>query len=1054
MFKPVETDVSFPKLEEEVLAFWREQRTFEKSLKWRKGAQEYVFYDGPPFATGLPHYGHLLPGTMKDIIPRYQTMKGRYVPRRFGWDTHGLPVENEIEKKLNLETKRDIENFGIDRFNEECRSIVLRYVSEWEKTVERMGRWVDFKNAYLTMDLSYMESIMWVFRQLWDKGLIYRSFKILPYCPRCATPLSNFETNQGYKEVADPAITVRFALEGRERTYILAWTTTPWTLPSNMALAVGEEIRYVEVIDGEERFILAKDRLAAYYKKPEECTIAREFLGSELVGLSYEPLFPWFADKKQPAPGKGPEGHSGAFRVIAADFVSTEDGTGVVHIAPGFGEDDARVGRESGIPAVCPMDDEGRFTSEVPDYAGLFVKDADKAIIERLKNERKLIKREQYVHNYPHCWRCDSPLIYRAISSWFVNIDKIKSEMLAANERINWTPAHLKHGRFGKWLEGARDWAISRNRYWGMPIPVWSCEDPACGYDVCTGSVKELEALTGQKVTDLHKHHVDKLTARCPKCGKTLRRTPEVLDCWFESGSMPYAQAHYPFENKERFESTFPADFIAESLDQTRGWFYTLVVLAAALFKDTAFKNVVVTGLVLAEDGKKMSKRLRNYPEVSEIFEHYGADALRLYLMNSALVKAEELNFSKQGVKEVLRAFHLPLWNSYSFFVTYANIDGWDPKRDTVPLTSITNPLDRWILSATEHLVTEVSTQLDCYDLQRSITPLFRFLDELTNWYIRRSRRRFWKGTLDDEKKGAYTTLYRVLTRFAQVVAPCAPFISETIWRGLRSSDMPESVHLSDYPQADASLRDEALEQEMALAMRAVSMGRALRNQHKIRVRQPLPAIHLVTSDERERGVLSRLGEILVEELNVKKVVFGEKEEDLVTLSAKANYKTLGARLGKEMKAAAALIEKMTTADLARLRSEGSLTITEGAFSLTLAAEDVLINRSEKEGLFVMNEGTLTVALDHTMSCELELEGLAREIVHQLQSLRKESGFEVTDRIEVSYDGDPRIGEAFTRFGEYIAGEVLAVSCKPGCQGNPETVDFDGIAARLEVRRV
>ncbi|HPH03122.1 MAG TPA: isoleucine--tRNA ligase [Spirochaetota bacterium] len=1053
MFKPVDTDVSFPKLEEEVLAFWREHQTFEKSLEWRKGAPEYSFYDGPPFATGLPHYGHILPGTMKDIIPRYQTMKGRYVPRRFGWDTHGLPVENEIEKKLDLKTKRDIENFGIDRFNEECRSIVLRYVGEWEKTVERMGRWVDFKNAYITMDLSYMESIMWVFRQLWDKGLIYRSFKILPYCPRCATPLSNFETNQGYKEVADPAITVRFALEGRERTYILAWTTTPWTLPSNMALAVGAEIRYVEVVDGEDRFILAKDRLSAYYKKPEECTIAREFPGSDLVGLTYEPIFPWFADKKNPDPNDGPNAHRGAFRVISGDFVSTEDGTGIVHIAPGFGEDDARVGRENGIPAVCPMDDEGRFTSDVPDYAGQFVKDADKAIIDRLKAERKLIKRDQYVHNYPHCWRCDSPLVYRAISSWFVNIDKIKDDMLAANERINWTPAHLKHGRFGKWLEGARDWAISRNRYWGAPIPVWTCEDPACGHDVCVGSVEELEKLSGQKVTDLHKHHVDKLTGACPKCGKTLRRTPEVLDCWFESGAMPYAQAHYPFENKERFEATFPADFIAESLDQTRGWFYTLVVLAAALFKDTSFKNVVVTGLVLAEDGKKMSKRLRNYPEVSEIFDSFGADALRIYLMNSALVKAEELNFSGHGVKEVLRAFHLPLWNSYSFFVTYANVDGWDPARDAVPLASITNPLDRWILSATERLVGEVNEQMDRYDLQRSITPLMGFLDELTNWYIRRSRRRFWKGTLDNEKKGAYTTLYRVLTRLSQVIAPFTPFISEAIWRGLRSDAMSESVHLTDYPQADASLRDEALEQEMALAMRAVSMGRALRNQHKIKVRQPLPAIHLVTSDERERGILTRLGDILVEELNVKNVVFGEKEEDLVTLSAKANFKTLGAKLGKDMKAAAALIEKMTTADLGRLRAEGALTIQEGAFSASLSVEDVLINRSEKDGLFVMNEGTLTVAMDHTLTPELELEGLARDLVHQIQSIRKESGFDVTDRIAVRYDGDPKVADAFQRFGEYIAGEVLAVSCTAGCSVELEAVDFDGIRARLEINK-
>ncbi|MDR2734900.1 MAG: isoleucine--tRNA ligase [Spirochaetota bacterium] len=1067
MFKPVPSDVSFPKLEEEILAFWRERQTFEKSLALRAGsppssspsvaarganllfAGEYVFYDGPPFATGLPHYGHLLPGTVKDIIPRYQTMKGRYVPRRFGWDTHGLPVENEIEKKLNLHTKRDIENYGIARFNEECQSIVLRYVREWEKTVERSGRWVDFKNAYRTMELGYMESILWVFRQLWDKGLIYRGFKILPYCPRCATPLSNFETNQGYREVADPAITVRFALQDEDAS-ILAWTTTPWTLPSNMGLAVGEVITYALVEDADGRFILARDRLAAYYKSETQYKVVREFQGAELVGREYVPLFPYFADKKS----------EGAFRVIAGDFVSTEDGTGIVHIAPGFGEDDARVGLAFGIPAVCPMDDEGRFTSEVVDYAGVFVKDADRAIIQRLKKERKLIKQDQYTHNYPHCWRCDSPLLYRAVSSWFVSIEKIKADMLAANERVVWIPAHLKHGRFGKWLEGARDWAISRNRYWGSPIPVWVCERAECGHSVCVGSIEELERFSGQKVTNLHKHHVDALAWKCPQCGAVMRRTPEVLDCWFESGAMPYAQAHYPFENKERFEATFPADFIAESLDQTRGWFYTLIVLAAALFKDTAFKNVVVTGLVLAEDGQKMSKHLRNYPEVSEILNDFGADALRLYLMNSALVKAEELKFSAGGVKEILRAFHLPLWNSYSFFATYAIVDNWDPERDAIPLSAVTHPLDRWILSAVQRLTMDMDASLEAYDLQRAIPPMLSFLDALTNWYIRRSRRRFWRSAsddasaqgLDDEKKGAYTTLYHVLTRFAQIAAPITPFISEAIWQGLRAGDMPESVHLCDYPGAIAELRAPDLEAEMALAMRTVSMGRALRSQRKIKVRQPLAAIHLVTSDANERAILARLEDILCEELNVKRVIFGEREEELVTLSAKANFKTLGARLGKDMKRAAGLIEKMGSAELAELRARGSFRLTDSDLCIAIGVDDVLVHRSEREGLVVMNEGTLTIALDSTQSEELELEGLARDLVHQIQIIRKESGFAITDRIRVYYAGDERVSAAFERFGAYIKSEVLALDMQLGANSG-ETYSFDGVDACLAVER-
>ena len=599
MFKPVSGQANFAAMEEETLKFWEENHTFEKSLENRRGAPEFIFYDGPPFATGLPHYGHLLAGTIKDVVPRYQTMRGKFCDRTFGWDCHGLPVEYEMEKELKLSGKKEIENYGIDKFNEACRGIVLRYTAEWETIVKRMGRWVDFRNGYRTMDRNYMESIWWVFKQLWDAGLIYEGYKILPYCPRCSTPLSNFEANQGYMEVDDPAITIRFKADGLENTYFLAWTTTPWTLPSNMALAAGPDIDYVKVKDGDEFYIMAEARLSAYYKKnlPE---IVERCKGSDLKGMTYEPLFDYFAEKKA----------QGAFRVITADYVSTEDGTGIVHIAPGFGEDDAIAGKANNIPDVCPIDDECKFTKEISDYAGIYVKDADKEIIRRLKEEGKLIHRGTIKHNYPHCWRDDSPLIYKAVSTWFVRIDRIKERMLNSNAQMSWVPEHIKEGRFGKWLENARDWAISRNRYWGCPLPIWRNKET--GEAVCVGSVAELEQLTGRKFEDIHKHYVDNVEIKTAN-GTILKRVPEVLDCWFESGSMPYAQKHYPFANKERFEANFPADFIAEGQDQTRGWFYTLTVLSSALFGQPPAKHVVVNGMILAENGQKMSKRTRTW---------------------------------------------------------------------------------------------------------------------------------------------------------------------------------------------------------------------------------------------------------------------------------------------------------------------------------------------------------------------------------------------------------------------------------------------------------
>lgn len=1020
MYKPVDSKLSFPNMEEGILEFWQKHKIFEKSIQQREGCEEYVFYDGPPFATGLPHFGHFVPGTIKDIIPRYKAMRGKKVERRFGWDCHGLPVEYEMEKELGISGKRQIEEYGIARFNEACRSIVLRYTAEWRSVITRLGRWVDFDNDYKTMEPDYMESIWWIMQELWKRELLYEGFYILPYCPRCSTALSNFELNLGgYQDVQDPSITVKFKLLNEESTYFLAWTTTPWTLPSNLALALGPEIEYVKVADGQEFYIVAKERLETYYKNPQDYKVVQEYRGKELAGLEYEPLFPYFASLRE----------RGAFRTHVADYVSIEEGTGIVHTAPGFGEDDYALLKGSDVPTVCPVDAEARFTEEVTDYQGLFVKEADKRIVKDLKARGVVVHHSSYLHAYPHCWRCTSPLIYRAISSWFVNIQKIKASMLSANSRIFWVPGHIRDGRFGKWLEGARDWAISRNRYWGNPIPIWKCD--SCGEQVCIGSRAELEQRSNRKVQDMHKHFVDEITFPC-SCGATMRRIPEVLDCWFESGAMPYAQNHYPFENREHFEANFPADFISEGLDQTRGWFYTLTVLAAALFDKPAFTHCIVNGLVLAEDGKKMSKSARNFPDPMEVMNEFGADALRLFLMHSACVKAEDLRYSDTGVKEVLKNVIIPLWNSYSFFVTYANIDKVRPEQAP---ENPENPIDRWILSETQGLVQQVSEQLDLYDLQKGINPIVEFIDLLNNWYIRRSRRRFWRpeSKNDVDKRQAYETLYSVLITLVQVAAPFIPFITEEIYGNLKAKGLPESVHLTDFPVYDPGRRDVELEQKMKLTRQAVSMGRALRTLHNLKIRQPLKALHLVTKDQQEKRILIEMEDLIKDELNVRSVVFRENEEELVVYTAKPNYRVLGKQLGKDMKAAAARIEGLSMREIQSLLEGATLSMEIGrgdtalrVFDLT--EEGVIIARTEKENLKVLNEGSLTVALDPELSDELIQEGMARDLVRGIQNLRKEMDLEVTDRIELFLFGSQRVKEAVEANEGSLKYDTLAVS--------------------------
>ena len=1016
MFKSVDPRQDFPKMEEKILKFWNDNEIFKKSVENRPADNEFSFYDGPPFATGLPHYGHLVPGTIKDIIPRYRTMKGQRVIRNWGWDCHGLPVENLMKKELGISSAKEIQEYGVENYNNRCRASVMRFTNEWKHTISRMGRWVDFDHGYKTMDKSFMESIWWVFKTLYDKGLIYKGYNILPYSPGLGCPLSNMEVNLGgYKDVTDPAVTVRFKVKGTEDTYFLAWTTTPWTLPSNLALALGPDIDYVKILDKEsgDKYILGEARLSAYYKDESAYEILEKYKGKELAGMRYEPLFNYFEKLYD----------KGAFVTVLGDYVTTVDGCGIVHTAPGFGEDDYNVLKGTGIPVVCPIDDECKFTSEVPDYQGIFVKDADKAIIARLKEEGKLVKRENYLHSYPFCWRTGSPLIYRAMDCWYVNVTKIKDRMVANNQKITWVPEHLKNGRFGKWLEGARDWAISRNRFWGNPIPVWKCD--GSDYVEVIGSIAELEEKCGQKVEDIHKHNVDKLTWPSPDGKGTMRRVPDVLDCWFESGSMPYAQLHYPFENKERFEKIFPADFICEGLDQTRGWFYTLTVMASALFDEPAFKHCVVNGIILAEDGEKMSKSKGNFTDPMILVNQYGADALRFALMNSAAVHADDLKFSDQMVKDVLKSIILPLWNAYSFFVTYANIDGYTPSETAYE--DLKNPLDKWMISTLEALTNNMDDALDKYDIQRACGYLLGFMDSLNNWYIRRSRRRFWKSENDGDKKMAYDTLYKVLMTFVKLACPILPFICEEIYQNLKTANDPESVHLCDYPKYDASHRDYALEKMMDLTVKAITMGRSLRSANNLKNRQPLKKLFLVDRNEEDRKILKDMSSIIAEELNVKSVEINGNESSLVDYTAKANFKVLGSKLGKAMKEVASKIQDFRSEHISSLLEGLKHKIEYGdGQEVEISKDDLVIQRNEKANLKILNEGELTVGFDTEVSEELLHEGIARDVVRSIQTLRKETGLDVSDRIVLTLGGDEVMEKVYNQFKDFIESETLA----------------------------
>ena len=991
VFAPLDADATFATDEVRILDLWKQGNIFARSVDERPADKAYIFYDGPPFATGLPHYGHLVASTLKDIVPRYWTMRGHRVERRFGWDTHGLPIEMDVEKKLGLKGPGDIRAFGVDKFNEECRSGVLRYVDEWKKTITRVGRWVDFDNDYKTMDLSFMESVWWVFSRLWQDGLVYEGARVMPYSWRLSTPLSNFEAGLDYRDVDDPALTVKLKLDPSssgtgDNDFLLIWTTTPWTLPSNLGVAVGNDIDYVKAhaaIDTGERFWVA----AALAERTlgKGFVVVEEAKGSALVGKGYTPLFPFFAERK----------NEGAFRVIHSGHVTVGDGTGLVHMAPAYGEDDYNACRENGIALVDPIDDEGNFKACVPPYAGRNIKEADRDIIKDLKAAGSIFKHATIKHAYPFCWRSGTPLIYKATPSWYVAVEKIRDRMVAANSDVHWVPGFVGEARFNNWLKEARDWSISRSRFWGTPIPIWQSDD---GEVHCIGSAAELAELSGAVVTDLHPHKIDHLTFT--KNGKVFTRIKDVFDCWFESGAMPYAQNHYPFENKDSFESSFPAQFIAEGLDQTRGWFYTLVVLGTALFGKSPFKNVIVNGLVLAEDGTKMSKSKQNYPDPMGVLDTYGADALRAYLINSPVVRGEPLRFAEAGVKEMVRTVLLPLNNALTFFVTYANVDGFDPTKHLAEAPALKDrpELDRWIISTLQSLVDEVNTQMEGYYLYKVVPPMLSFIDDLTNWYIRRSRARFWARGLGADKLSAYATMYEVLTTFAKVLAPVMPFLSESIYQRLVKEPgvvgAADSVHLCDYPVVDVGRIDTHIETAMKAIRTAVGLGRALRDKHKLKNRQPLQTATIVAHDDEVRALLLTHGDQIKEELNVKTIVVVKDDASLATLSFKANFKTLGKKMGAKMKLAATAIEGLSRDDWARIEGGGHV-VVEGA---EIIKEDVLVTRTANGDVVLDTLGDITVALDTVITDALRHEAVANEVGSAGVEARKQRGYGVDEK--------------------------------------------------------
>jgi isoleucyl-tRNA synthetase len=1031
--RPVDPHVSFPELELEVLARWREREVFRESLRRRDDGPRWGFYEGPPTANGPPATHHVLSRVFKDIFPRYRTMCGYRVERKGGWDCHGLPVELAVEAELGMTAKDDIERYGIAEFNERCRQKVLSHVEDWNQLTERIGFWIDLDDAYKTLDPGYIESVWWALKQIHEKGLLYEEFKVVPYCPRDQTTLSSHELGQPgvYRDVIDPSVYVRLPItkpagKAQPRDELVVWTTTPWTLVSNAAVAVDEELTYVRArAPGSPVRIVAEALVERVLG--EEAEILERFPGRELVGAGYEPPFPFI-----PADAYGPKGHT----VLPADFVTAEDGTGLVHTAVAFGETDFRLGEQQGLTVVNPVKPDGTYDERIGPYAGRWVKDADPDLIEDLRARDRLLRAENYEHSYPHCWRCGTPLLYYAKPSWYIATSQIKDRLLASNESVNWYPDHVKHGRFGHWLEGNVDWALSRERYWGTPLPVWRC---SYGCMKVVGSLKELHELSGVELSDPHRPFVDDVTFPCENCGGPMHRVPEVIDVWFDSGSMPFAQFHAPHENQQRFEERFPADFICEALDQTRGWFYSLLAISTLLFDQSSYRNVVCLGLILDEQGRKMSKSLGNTVEPWEVINRYGADALRWYLFTSKL-PWDGYRLSQETIGEAVRQFLLQLWNTYGFYVLYANANQIERR----PEAEAKSDLDRWALSRLEATVATVRDRLEDFDATFGGRAIQEFVDELSNWYVRRSRRRFWDGDAT-----AFATLRHCLVTVAQLAAPFTPFIADEIYDNLDGAE--PSVHLCDFPET--GVRDPQLEQDMAVARETVRLGLAARAQAKIKVRQPLRAAVIVATGS-ERAAIERLAEIVRDELNVHELRFVSEADELGEVEIKPNYRTLGPRFGKDMPLVAAAVSGLDAAPAAAaLRSGQPVSISITGHDHELGAEDLLVSMKPLEGYQVEREGSHAVALELEIDEELRAEGWSRDIVRAVQNARQTSGFEVSDRIVLTLDGDERLIQAARRHERYIADEVLATGVRYGTLDGAPVVTIDGAELRVGVVR-
>ena len=1050
MYKQVPTSLNFVDREKAVEKFWEDNDIFKKSMEHRKEGETYTFYDGPPTANGKPHIGHVETRTIKDMIPRYRTMKGYMVPRKAGWDTHGLPVELEVEKMLGLDGKEQIEEYGLAPFIDKCKESVWKYKGMWEDFSRTVGFWADMDNPYVTYDDNFIESEWWALKTIWDKGLLYKGFKIVPYCPRCGTPLSSHEVAQGYKAVKERSAIVRFKVKG-EDAYFLAWTTTPWTLPSNVALCVNPEETYLKVkaADGYTYYIakaladkvlgsLAEEGKAAY-------EVLETYVGKDLEYKEYEPLYKCAGDAAEKQKKK-------AHFVTCDDYVTMTDGTGIVHIAPAFGEDDSRIGRNYELPFVQFVDGKGDLTAETP-YAGKFVKDADPLVLKDLDAEGKLFDAPKFEHDYPFCWRCDTPLIYYARESWFIKMTAVKDDLVRNNKTINWIPASIGEGRFGNWLENIQDWGVSRNRYWGTPLNIWECE---CGHQHSIGSREELYKMSGNekaKTVEFHRPYIDEITITCPECGKQMKRVPEVIDCWFDSGAMPFAQHHYPFENKDLFEQQFPADFISEAVDQTRGWFYSLLAESTLLFNKAPYKNVIVMGHVQDENGQKMSKSKGNAVDPFNALETYGADAIRWYFYTSSAPWLPK-RFSGKAVQEGQRKFMGTLWNTYAFFVLYANIDNFDASKYTLEYDKLP-VMDKWLLSKLNSTVAEVDSNLDQYRIPEAAKALQDFVDEMSNWYVRRSRERFWAKGMEQDKINAYMTLYTALVTICKAAAPMIPFMTEDIYQNLvRSNDAnaPESIHLCDFPVVNKDHIDKKLEEDMEDVLDAVVMGRACRNEAAIKNRQPISRMYI----KADFTLSEFYQEIIEDELNVKEVVFTDDVRDFTSYTFKPQLRTVGPKYGKQLGGIQKHLAALDgNAAMDELNADGALKFDVDGVAVELTKDDLLIDMAQKEGYVSQEDNKMTVVLDTNLTPELVEEGFVYEIISKIQTMRKESGFEVTDHIRVSINGNDRLSEIARKNKDAISGKVLADELTSGAEyAVSKEWNINGENAVIAVERV